>query len=305
MDNYPPNLFRFSRDQNMTANQTTFVETDQALPPRITRSLKGKLILESSSCMCLDTLLKAFEQGQTNEALLNKYSNLKPEDVTAARLYARKLASNGKVESPQTQTSKIISLPVTNAQPPKPITNHPAKIGGVQNLHQVNVAPTTFTNPIKIPAVNKPTEKPPTTPEPPKSTPVQPSKPLQTDSFCYKDKLNLTERTTKFGVDILKLYNTLPQTTPAQLFGDQVLRSGASVGAHYREAMFARSQAEFVSKIQVGLQELEESKHWFQLLVEGGIVEASRLATLRQEANEITAILIATVNLTKTRPGEK
>jgi four helix bundle protein len=80
--------------------------------------------------------------------------------------------------------------------------------------------------------------------------------------------------------------------------GDQVLRSSTLVGAHYREAMFARSQAEFVNKIKGSLQELEESKHWLQLLVKGGIVAASRLATLRQEAAEITAILIATVNLT-------
>jgi four helix bundle protein len=70
------------------------------------------------------------------------------------------------------------------------------------------------------------------------------------------------------------------------------LRSGTSVGAHYREAIRSRSTAEFVSKIEGGLQELEESAYWMELLVEGEIIPEIRLKELQNEANELTAILV-------------
>ena len=58
----------------------------------------------------------------------------------------------------------------------------------------------------------------------------------------------------------------------AQVIGKQVLRSGTSVGAHYREAFRSRSDAEFIGKIEVGLQELEETLYWFELLVESNLI---------------------------------
>ncbi|WP_197533968.1 four helix bundle protein [Symmachiella dynata] len=84
----------------------------------------------------------------------------------------------------------------------------------------------------------------------------------------------------------------MPKTTAAQVIGKQLLRSGTSVGAHYREGMRARSTAEFVSKIEGGLQELEETDYWVELLVEAEIVHPNRLADLRKEINELTAILV-------------
>ena len=97
------------------------------------------------------------------------------------------------------------------------------------------------------------------------------------------------------------MYCSLPKTTEAQVLGKQVLRSGTSVGAHYREAIRARSPAEFVSKIEAALQELEETIYWFELLTEVGIVKDSRLTNLRQEAEELTAILVASVRTAKKR----
>lgn len=75
----------------------------------------------------------------------------------------------------------------------------------------------------------------------------------------------------------------------------QLLRSGTSVGAHYREAVRARSDAEFISKIQGGLQELEETIYWFELLVESEIVEECRLADLLEEADELMAVMATIV----------
>ncbi|MEI6045848.1 MAG: four helix bundle protein [Chloroflexota bacterium] len=124
------------------------------------------------------------------------------------------------------------------------------------------------------------------------------------------EKQELGLRTKKFALQIIRLYQILPKTTEAQVLGNQVLRSGTSVGAHYREASHARSQADFISKIQGGLQEMEETHYWLQLLTESDIIapphfavlrqEAQELLTvLRQEAQELLVILIATVNLPK------
>ena len=81
--------------------------------------------------------------------------------------------------------------------------------------------------------------------------------------------------------------------------GKQVLRSGTSVGAHYREAVRARSVAEFVSKIEGGLQELEETLYWLELLVDSGIVSETRLEDLRKEADELIAMFVSSVKTAK------
>ena len=72
-----------------------------------------------------------------------------------------------------------------------------------------------------------------------------------------RDARDLQARTKSFALRVVRLYCSLPKTTEAQVLGKQALRSGTSVGAHYREAMRARSVAEFISKVEGGLQELE------------------------------------------------
>jgi len=114
-----------------------------------------------------------------------------------------------------------------------------------------------------------------------------------------KEQYDLRARTKVFALRILRLYSSLPKKPEAQILGTQVLRSGTSVGAHYREATRARSTAEFVSKIECGLQELEETLYWFELLVDGGIVPETKLVDLRNEANELIAILASSVKTAK------
>jgi four helix bundle protein len=70
---------------------------------------------------------------------------------------------------------------------------------------------------------------------------------------------DLTVRTKDFAVRVIRLFASLPKTTEAQVLGKQILRSGTSVGAHYREAKYAISDADLVSKLEGGLQELEET----------------------------------------------
>ncbi|HUT02834.1 MAG TPA: four helix bundle protein [bacterium] len=112
---------------------------------------------------------------------------------------------------------------------------------------------------------------------------------------------DLRSRTKRFALRVIRLYSSLPKTTEAQVIGKQLLRSGTSVGAHYREASRARSNAEFVSKIEGALQELDESAYWMELLVEGSIVKGERMKELMDEANELTAILTTCVKNVKER----
>jgi four helix bundle protein len=105
-----------------------------------------------------------------------------------------------------------------------------------------------------------------------------------------EEKCDLRNRTKAFALRIIRLYASLPASGAARVIGGQLVRSGTSAGAHYREACRARSPAEFVSKIEGGLQELDETSYWLELLVEAAIVPAKRLADLMEEAEELTAI---------------
>jgi len=83
------------------------------------------------------------------------------------------------------------------------------------------------------------------------------------------------------------------------VLGKQVLRSGTSVGAHYREASRARSTAEFISKLEVANQELDETLYWLELLDEAGIVRSSQLTDLCAEAEELISIFVSSVKTAK------
>jgi four helix bundle protein len=101
---------------------------------------------------------------------------------------------------------------------------------------------------------------------------------------------DLRKRTKTFALRIIRLYGALPKKTEAQVIGKQMLRSGTSVGAHYREASRARSDAEFISKMGMALQELDETGYWLELLVGAEIIPAIKLDALQQEADELIAI---------------
>ncbi len=112
---------------------------------------------------------------------------------------------------------------------------------------------------------------------------------------------DLKQRTKAFALRIIRLFAALPKSTEAQVIGKQLLHSGTSVGAHYREGTRSRSTAEFISKLENGLQELEESAYWLELLVESEIVASNRLSELQQESEELTAILVTCVKNAKSK----
>ncbi len=106
-------------------------------------------------------------------------------------------------------------------------------------------------------------------------------------------------RTKQFALRIIRLYVALPKTTQAQVLGKQVLRSGTSVGAQYREGQRAKSDADFINKLEGALQELDETAYWLELLVDSKIVSENKLASLRKETDELIAILVTIVNKMK------
>jgi four helix bundle protein len=110
---------------------------------------------------------------------------------------------------------------------------------------------------------------------------------------------DLIERTKRFALRVIRLFVSLPKTGEAQVLGKQLLRSGTSVGANYREAHRARSRAEFAAKCGDSLREIEESAYWLELLEESGILPATKLKDLRTETNELTAIFVTIVMKSK------
>ena len=115
---------------------------------------------------------------------------------------------------------------------------------------------------------------------------------------------DLRERTTEFALRIVKLYQSLPKSTEAQVLGKQVLRSGTSVGAQFRESQRAKSDADFINKLESVLQEADETAFWLELIVKAGIMPAERLESLRKEIDEIIAILTTIVTKVKKRIGK-
>ncbi len=106
-------------------------------------------------------------------------------------------------------------------------------------------------------------------------------------------------RTKRFALSIVRLYCSLPKRTVEQVLGKQVLRSGTSVGGHYREACRAKSNADFVSKIEGALQELDETAYWLELLHEAGIVTITQAEPLLTEANELISIFVTVARSVK------
>jgi len=116
----------------------------------------------------------------------------------------------------------------------------------------------------------------------------------------------LKDRTKQYALRVIRVYLALPKNTLGQVLGKQLLRSATSVGAQYREALHARSRAEFASKIECSLQELEESLYWLELIVELGLLPEKRLIGLLDEATELRAMFIASLRtLRAARPAQR
>jgi len=106
------------------------------------------------------------------------------------------------------------------------------------------------------------------------------------------EEKDLAARTKAFARRIIRLYAALPKETAVQVLGRQVLRSGTSIGANYREANRARSKAEFIAKIGDCLKEADETAYWLELLADEKFVPSAKLTSLQDEASQLIAIFV-------------
>jgi four helix bundle protein len=103
----------------------------------------------------------------------------------------------------------------------------------------------------------------------------------------------LLKRTKQLALRVMRLLGALPQTTAGRVISNQLMKCGTSVGANYRAACKGRSKAEFVAKLGIVEEEADESVYWMELIVEGGLLPERRVASLRDEAQQLVRIMAA------------
>ena len=107
------------------------------------------------------------------------------------------------------------------------------------------------------------------------------------------NETEMKQRTKKFALRVLKPADALPKTRSGNAIAGQIVRSGTSVAANYRALCRAKSRADFINKTSIVEEEADESCFWLALLVDAGLLGSRQVQQLLQEANEITAILVA------------
>lgn len=127
----------------------------------------------------------------------------------------------------------------------------------------------------------------------------------ENDQRTLKQKQDdLKKRLKSYALRIFKFYDSLPKHGSVHIITHQLARSGTSPGAHYREACRAKSDADFISKIEGGLQELDESHYWLELLIGGDHLSDQKLLPLIEETNELIAIFVSIVTKVKSRKSK-
>jgi four helix bundle protein len=111
----------------------------------------------------------------------------------------------------------------------------------------------------------------------------------------------LRRRTREFALRVIKVAEELPKSAVGRVVGSQLLRSGTSVGANYRAAKRAKSTADFISKMGTVEEETDETLYWMEIILEAGLMEETKLAELVKEADEILAMVVASIKTAKGR----
>jgi four helix bundle protein len=126
---------------------------------------------------------------------------------------------------------------------------------------------------------------------------------LMRDSPRNRTPENLANRTRRFAVAIVRFYVNLPKANVHAVLGKQLLRCGTSAGAQYREARRAKSSADFISKMEGALQELDEATYWLEVLDDAGLAAGKENHMLAAEANELIAIFVTLIKRARETPA--
>ena len=113
------------------------------------------------------------------------------------------------------------------------------------------------------------------------------------------DSRELKERTKKFTIQVIKFVDGLKQSTATFVLSKQIVRSATSIGANYRATCGARSNAEFITKLQIVREESDETLYWLELIVESGLVKANLLDDLIKENLELFKIVVSSITTMK------
>ena len=111
----------------------------------------------------------------------------------------------------------------------------------------------------------------------------------------------LKKRTKKFAIRIIRLVDALPKNSIGHTIGNQILRAGTSVGANYRAACRAKSNRDFIYKINIVEEEADETMFWLELIIETELLPERKIKSLLKEADELTAIFTVTGKTAKTK----
>ena len=115
------------------------------------------------------------------------------------------------------------------------------------------------------------------------------------------NKAELQERMTAFAVRIVKMVDSMPTTVSELAIARQIIRSGTSPSANYRAACLAKSDKDFVNKMKMVEEELDETCHWLEIIMRSEIMPQARLKSLHQEASELLNIIAKSIITTRTR----
>ena len=115
------------------------------------------------------------------------------------------------------------------------------------------------------------------------------------------NKDELRERMTDFAVRIVKMVDSMPSTVAGLAIARQIVRSGTSPSANYRAACLAKSDKDFINKLKMVEEELDETCHWLDIIMRSQMMKESRLKPLHQECSELLNIIAKSVVTTKTR----
>jgi four helix bundle protein len=111
----------------------------------------------------------------------------------------------------------------------------------------------------------------------------------------------LKERLRRFGIRILKMSDHLPKSNSAQVISRQIIRSGSSAGANYRAACRSKSLRDFINKLKIVEEELDETEYWLGLIEEMGFLSHTQIIELRKEGNELLSIIVKSLVTAKSR----
>ncbi len=113
--------------------------------------------------------------------------------------------------------------------------------------------------------------------------------------------LQLRDRTEAFSFRIIRRVKALPRGPQTEVVGKQLIRSGTSIAANYRAVGCCRTQAEFVNKLRIVLEEADETVYWLRCICETGIIPVKRLNPLLDEAKQLAKIFSASLRTASAR----